>query len=325
MNKQINALELFSGAGGISLGLEKNNINIVANIEFNKYCCETLRKNRPQWTVIEDDIKNVDFKTFKDIDIVTGGFPCQAFSYAGKRLGFEDTRGTLFYEYARCLKEVKPKMFFAENVKGLLTHDNGKTFQTILNVFEEIGYNISYKILNAVYYNVPQKRERLIIIGIRKDINKEYIWPQPTKQPLSIKQALTNVPQSSGQTYSKRKKEIMELVPQGGNWRDLPIEIQKEYMGKAYYSGGGKTGIAKRLSLDAPSPTILCSPAQKQTERCHPIETRPLNIRECARIQTFPDEYEFCGSISEQYKQIGNAVPVNLAATIIKSMINILY
>jgi DNA (cytosine-5)-methyltransferase 1 len=116
----------------------------------------------------------------------------------------------------------------------------------------------------------------------------------------------------------------MELVPMGGNWKNLPIEIQKEYMGKAYFSGGGKTGIAKRLSINEPSPTILCSPAQKQTERCHPYETRPLNIRECARIQTFPDDYEFCGNVTEQYKQIGNAVPINLSTIIIKNLINII-
>lgn len=320
----MNAIELFSGAGGISLGLEKNNVNIVANVEINKYCCMTLRHNRPNWTIVEDDIHNIDFKKYKDIDIVTGGFPCQAFSYAGKRLGFEDTRGTLFYEYARCLKETKPKVFFAENVKGLLTHDNGKTFQTILDVFEEIGYNISYKVLDASYYEVPQKRERLIIIGIRKDIKKEYHWPTPSKQPMTVEKALLNVPKSIGQEYSKKKKDVMKLVPEGGNWRDLPIDVQKEYMGKAFYSGGGKTGMAKRLSRYKPSPTILCSPAQKQTERCHPLETRPLNVRESARIQTFPDDYEFCGSMSEQYKQIGNAVPVNLAYNIIKELVKII-
>ena len=137
---------------------------------------------------------------------------------------------------------------------------------------------------------------------------------------MTLEHVFDNIPQSLGQSYSKRKKEIMELVPKGGNWRDLPIDIQKEYMGKAYYAGGGKTGMAKRLSFKEPSPTILCSPAQKQTERCHPIETRPLNIRESARIQTFPDEYEFCGPLTEQYKQIGNAVPVKLASCIIKNI-----
>lgn len=320
-----NCIELFSGAGGISLGLEKNNVNIVANIEIDKYCCQTLKHNRPNWNVINQDIKTIDFTQYKDIDIVTGGFPCQAFSYAGKRLGLEDTRGTLFYEYARCVKETNPKVFFAENVKGLFTHNEGKTFETIKDVFQSLGYKLSYKVLNAAYYNVPQKRERLIIIGIRNDINKDYVWPEPTKTMMTTKDVFVNVPESQGQTYNEKKRKVLELVPMGGNWKDLPIEVQKEYMGNAFESPkGGRTGMARRLSINEPSPTILCSPAQKLTERCHPFETRPISIRESARIQTFPDDYEFKGSISEQYKQIGNAVPVNLATIIIKNLLDVL-
>ena len=253
--------------------------------------------------------------SLKHIDIVTGGFPCQAFSYAGKRLGFDDTRGTLFYEFARCVKETKPYIFMAENVKGLITHNDGKTLNAIIDVFKELGYEISWKLLNSYHYGVPQTRERIIIIGIKNDIKKDFNWPKEIKEEdrKKLKDVLNNCPKSLFTPYSEKKRKVLELVPEGGNWKDLPIKIQKEYMGKAYFSGGGKTGIAKRLSMGKPSPTILCSPCQKQTERCHPIETRPISIRESARIQTFDDDWEFCGSISSQYKQIGNAVPVLLA------------
>ena len=129
---------------------------------------------------------------------------------------------------------------------------------------------------------------------------------------------------SKGQKYPEKKQRVMELVPMGGYWKDLPVATQKEYMGKSFYSGGGKTGMARRLSLDEPALTLTCSPSQKETERCHPTETRPLTIREYARIQTFPDTWEFAGAMSAQYNQIGNAVPVNLAYALGRSLIRLL-
>lgn len=134
----------------------------------------------------------------------------------------------------------------------------------------------------------------------------------------------TDVPESPGQKYPEKKQKVMELVPMGGYWKDLPVEIQKEYMRGSFMLEGGKTGMARRLSLNEPSLTLTCAPAQKQTERCHPTETRPLTIREYARIQTFPDDWQFSGSLSSQYKQIGNAVPVNLAYAIGRSLIRFL-
>ena len=309
---RINAIELFAGAGGLALGLERSGIKAVACVEIDKYCCETLRRNRPNWNVIESDIHDVDFSLFNgQVDIVTGGFPCQAFSYAGKKLGFEDTRGTLFYEFARCIKEVEPSVFMAENVRGLISHDNGRTLETMLEIFRELGYNVEYKLLNSVDYGVPQKRQRIIIIGTKPGVLFEF--PEEEKEIKTIGDALQGVPKSEGQQYSKNKRKVLDLVPPGGCWRDLPLEIQKEYMGKSFYSSGGRTGMARRMSWDEPCLTLTCSPSQKQTERCHPEETRPFTVREYARIQTFPDDWEFAGGLGEQYKQIGNAVPVELA------------
>ncbi len=332
--KIFNSIELFAGAGGLAIGLERAGFNAIALNEFDKDACKTLRTNRPNWNVIEGDVKNVDFTGFSNVDLLAGGFPCQAFSYAGNKLGFEDTRGTLFFEFARAIKELQPKIFLGENVRGLLKHDNGRTLSVMKSIIQDLGYTlIEPQVLKAIFYRVPQKRERLFLIGIRNDLVEiaDFKWPTPHNKVMVLKDALkagelypTDVPKSQGQTYAKRKKEILDLVPQGGYWRDLPDDLQKEYMQKSYFLGGGKTGMARRLAWDQPSLTLTCSPAQKQTERCHPDETRPLTVREYARIQTFPDEWEFVGALTSQYKQIGNAVPVNLAYAVGQSLIGLL-
>ncbi|MGJ0624638.1 DNA (cytosine-5-)-methyltransferase [Xenorhabdus bovienii] len=335
IEEKYTVLELFAGAGGMALGLERAGLKSVMLNEIDAHACKTLRKNRPHWNVVEGDVAGVDFSDYKNVvDVLAGGFPCQAFSYAGKKLGFEDTRGTLFFEFARAVKEISPKVILAENVRGLLNHDDGRTLDTIKNIIKDLGYTLfEPRVLKAMFYKVPQKRERLILIAVRNDLANmsEFEWPSPYHKVLTLKDALkkgelydTDVPLSEGQKYPTRKAEILSLVPPGGYWRNLPEDIQKEYMLKSYYLGGGKTGMARRLSWDEPSLTLTCAPAQKQTERCHPEETRPLTIREYARIQTFPDDWVFEGSMSAKYKQIGNAVPVNLSMAVGKSIINLL-
>lgn len=327
------AIELFAGAGGLALGMEAAGIHCLALNEIDRWAAETLRRNRPHWNVLEGDVKGLSFKKYYNkVDVVTGGFPCQAFSYAGKKLGLNDARGTLFYEFARVVQETNPLICVGENVRGLLTHDRGRTLDGMISILDEIGYRVPEpKVLKAIFYNVPQKRERLIIVGIRKDINIEFQYPKPHSKVYRLKDALkkgdlynTDVPISVGAKYPKRKKEILDLVPQGGYWRDLPLGLQIEYMQNSFHLEGGKTGIARRISWDEPCLTLTCSPAQKQTERCHPEETRPFTVREYARIQTFPDNWDFAGSMAQQYKQIGNAVPVNLAKEIGKSIVNFL-
>lgn len=326
-------LELFAGAGGLAIGMEKAGLNCVALNEIDKFACATLRQNRPNWKVLEGDIKDSDFSDFRNkVDVVTGGFPCQAFSYAGKKLGLADARGTLFYEFARVVKEVNPPICIGENVRGLLSHDGGKTLKGMISILDEIGYKVvPVEVLKAINYKVPQKRERLILVGIRKDIEIKYEYPKPYHKVYNLKDALkkgelfdTDVPKSEGAKYPKSKREVLELVPPKGYWRDLPLEVQKLFMGGSFYLGGGKTGIARRIGWDEPCLTLTCSPAQKQTERCHPEETRPFTVREYARIQTFPDDWEFAGSIAQQYKQIGNAVPVNLGMEVGYSIVKFL-
>lgn len=307
-----NSVELFAGAGGLALGFENAGIHHQKLFEIDAHAVATLRLNRPHWDVTQADVREANFAGLA-ADVVCGGFPCQAFSYAGRKLGFEDTRGTLFFEFARCIKAVSPKVVVGENVRGLLTHDNGKTLQTMLNVLDELGYRTAYKVLRSQYLDVAQKRERLVIIGIRKDLNTPFCFPKEKNYVVPLRQALKDVPLSPGVKYTDKKLTIMDKIPAGGYWRDLSDDLQRSYMGASYFQGGGKTGMARRLSWDEPSLTLTCNPAQKQTERCHPSETRPLNVREYARIQSFPDDWKFSGSINNQYKQIGNAVPVNMA------------
>lgn len=329
------SIELFAGGGGLALGMELAGFEHLLLCEINKDACATLRHNRPNWQILQEDITNVDFTPWRDnVDLLTGGFPCQAFSYAGKQGGFGDTRGTLFFELARALDEIRPKVLLAENVKGLLSHNEGKTLSTIQAHIKELGYTlVGPRVLKALMYQVPQKRERLIFVAIRNDLVERmtYNWPSPYNRIMTLRDAFykgdlydNDVPLSEGQVYPESKRVVMDLVPEGGFWRDLPIEVQKAYMGKSFYLGGGKTGMARRLAMDEPSLTLTCAPAQKQTERCHPIETRPLSVREYARIQTFPDNWVFKGSTSVQYKQIGNAVPVNLAWAIGRALVRML-
>lgn len=238
----------------------------------------------------------------------------------------------MFYEFARVVKEVNPPICIGENVRGLLSHDGGKTLKGMISILDEIGYKVvPVEVLKAINYKVPQKRERLILVGIRKDIEIKYEYPKPYHKVYNLKDALkkgelfdTDVPKSEGAKYPKSKREVLELVPPKGYWRDLPLEVQKLFMGGSFYLGGGKTGIARRIGWDEPCLTLTCSPAQKQTERCHPEETRPFTVREYARIQTFPDDWEFAGSIAQQYKQIGNAVPVNLGMEVGYSIVKFL-
>ena len=308
------AIELFTGCGGMALGFENAGIQSELLVEWDRHACATLRKNWPQKNLIEGDVAEVDFEDLAgQVEIVAGGFPCQAFSYAGEGRGFADIRGTMFFQFARCVEQVRPKIALGENVRGLLKHDGGRTLETMLAKLRELGYRSAVRVLRAQFHDVPQKRERLIILAVRDDIHMPILFPREHDYTITLRDALSGVPDSPGQEYAAKKRQVLDLVPPGGYWRDLPEEIQREYMGGSYHLGGGKTGMARRLAWDEPSLTLTCSPAQKQTERCHPEETRPLSVREYARIQTFPDNWEFAGPVGSQYKQIGNAVPVNLA------------
>lgn len=331
--KKFKSIELFAGAGGLALGLEQAGFEHIGLVEIDRYACETLSTNRPEWNILCEDVEEVSQRNLEkefnikkgELDLLSGGAPCQSFSYAGKRLGIEDVRGTMFYHYATFLHKLQPKMFLFENVRGLLSHDKGKTYRTILDIFEDEGYEIFYKVLNAWDFGVPQKRERLITVGIRNDLYPEvfFEYPKPHKYKPLLRDVKLDCNPDSTQCakYSEYKARVFSLVPPGGCWRNIDPEIAKEYMKSCWNMEGGRTGILRRMSLDEPSLTVLTNPGMKQTDRCHPLEVRPFSYRENARFQTFPDDWIFCGRLSDKYKQVGNAVPVKLAEEIGKQLI----
>lgn len=322
-----NIIELCAGSGGMSSGfINAGFVPLLLN-DKDKTCCNTLQKNYPKIQVICEDMSKMDLSPYKNrTDVLVGGLPCQSFSTAGKRGGLESSPGNLVYDFIRLVKEVNPRVFLLENVKGLLSLQKGQILKIFIELLKVNGkYNVYHKLLNAVHYGVPQKRERVFFVGISNDIPELYEFPLPLSTTILLREVLLGCPPSPGYEYPQWKREIMDQIPEGGCWIHLPQEIQKSYLGRSYGAGGGQRGVARRLSMDEPCLTLTTSPCQKRTEKCHPLETRPLNVREYARIQTYPDDYFFSGSVASQYRQIGNSVPVSLAyhvALSIKKLLN---
>ncbi len=335
---KMKALSLFSGAMGLDLGLEAAGISILACIENNRQCVETIKINRPKIKVYDSDINEVDPRqVLKDLnlakgslDLIAGGPPCQAFSTAGKRRSLDDFRGNVIVRFLDYVKEIQPKYFILENVRGLLSaklantppeyqeyrkveNQPGSVIWFLTKEFEKIGYKISFSLFDASLYGVPQRRERVIIFGT---LNKnEVAIPEPTTadNPLTLKDAISDLENKHNYIeLSQSRIKYLSLLKAGEYWRNLPVELQEEAMGKSYYLGGGKTGFYRRLAWDKPSPTLVTHPAMPATMLVHPDEMRPLSVQEYARIQQFPDKWKFAGKPAEIYKQIGNAVPVGL-------------
>lgn len=321
-----NFVEVCAGCGGLGSGFIMAGFQPVLINEIDEACCATLRANHPDHAskVKQCSMEELSLRGL-EVDALVGGVPCQAFSQSGGRRGFEDPRGRLILSFNRLVTEARPKAFLVENVRGLATHNKGKTLESVLELFENGGmYRLHHRIVSALDHGVPQKRERMIIVGVRGDIERDYSFPQPSGRMVTLGEAISGAAGGEGLEYPEKKRRVMDLVPEGGCWVNLPEGTRRAYMGKALESGGGRTGFARRLSMDRPSPTLMTNPSQKQTELCHPKETRPLNVREYARIQTFPDHYEFCGTTMQKYRQIGNAVPVNMARALAESLLAVL-
>lgn len=348
------SISLFSGAMGMDLGLEQAGFKAAVCVEVENVCCETIRANRKDLPLINKDIRRVSTQEIlhtaklvpSEADLVVGGPPCQSFSTAGKRGSIGDPRGTLFREFVRIVDEARPKYFLMENVKGMLSaaikhrplhlRKNGKPLEPeemfgsaikiIISEFHRIGYKINGpRLLNAANYGVPQMRERIFFIGAREGEAPEFPLsthsengPQGLKKWVTLKQAFMGLEEKKIEYigYSKARSEIYKDIPEGGHWRDLNAPLQKKALGGAYESSGGRMGFYRRLSFSRPAPTLPTSPIQKATGLCHPKFLRPLTVGEYARIQQFPPHWQFAGSISEKYKQIGNAVPTGLAKAV---------
>ena len=346
-------ISLFSGAMGLDIGLGKAGLNVVIGQDFEPTCVETMKANGHN--VLGGDIRDINPQTLLDMTnlkvgepfLICGGPPCQPFSTAGKRLGINDPRGSLFMDFIRMIDHIRPRFFVMENVKGIMSaplkhvpnaerdeHDPDQKLGTVLDVilseFRKLGYKTVYGLLDAVNYGAPQFRERFVLIGSRdhediflpipthfqKHQNQEYRWR-------TIGDVIRDLEDNEEDcaAFSNERRRYLQMIPEGGNWRNLPEEIIPVAMGGAYKSGGGKVGFYRRLSYSQPSPTVVTSPVQKATMMCHPVKDRPLSVKEYARMQQFPDDWRFIGTTAAKYRQIGNAVPIGLGEAIGKTLI----
>lgn len=353
-------ISLFSGAMGLDLGLEAAGCRTAVALEKNKAAIQTIRLNRGEaLPVIERSIEKVRTKellakaglAIGEAFILTGGPCCQSFSTAGKRRSFGDKRGQLFREFKRVVKESRPRFFVMENVKGMLSaairhrplserepgfpplasdEQLGSALQVICSELAKLKYYVIFGLVNCADYGVPQCRYRVVFIGSR---DGELInLPKPTFsqenrpgfQPwMTLKEAISDLDEEEPEfvPFSKDRLKLLKLLDAGQNWRDLPKRLHRKALGAAADSWGGRCGFCRRLNWDKPAPTLTTDPAGRATTLCHPCEPRPLSVREYAKLQQFPNGWQFAGTTGVKYVQIGNAVPVGLGEAIGKMLV----
>ena len=353
------ALSFFSGAMGLDLGLEEAGFDIRLACEFDKHAQNTIKTNNPETPLIgdlneytADDILSYSgLNKDTEIDLIAGGPPCQAFSTAGKRQGFNDDRGNVFLHYIDIAIKLNPKFIIIENVRGLLSapmnhrpHNmrgeefpelandemRGGALNFVLSLIKKAGYGYSFNLYNSANYGTPQIRERVILICSRDGVTPPFIPPTHSNDESFdlpkwnvFKDAVKGIKKHNHINFPEKRLKYYRMLKAGQNWRNLSDEMQREAMGKSYFSGGGKTGFLRRLAFDKPSPTLLTHPAMPATDLAHPKEDRPLSVEEYKRIQQFPDDWEITGPILQQYKQIGNAVPKGLGIAVGNHIINL--
>lgn len=340
-------VSLFSGAMGLDLGLEQAGFRPAVLNENDPAAVRTVKRNRPKYPVVDRDITTVSTedlevaasRSLKNIPLIAGGPPCQAFSVMGRRRGLMDERGGLVYEFVEKIAELQPNTFLMENVRGLLSMAllpktveapagdewkkvAGTLYESMVRRFEELGYRVDCFVVNSANYGAPQVRERVIVVGNRFNLEANFPSPRFSNRPedslppfRTLRDAIGNGYVDADPTlmnFSPRKLRYLALVPPGGNWRSLPEDLQREAMGKQYYLKGGRSSSWRRLSWDFPSPTVHTLPNHATTSMCHPGELRALTVGECSAIQEFPRDFHFEGTPSERYRQIGNAVPIRL-------------
>ena len=348
---EIVALSFFSGAMGLDIGMKNGGIDALLACEFNKACRMTIAKNKPEIGLIgditdftaEEILKMAKIPEGRKVDVIFGGPLCQAFSTAGNRKAFDDERGNVFLKYLSIISEIKPTYVVIENVRGLLSTPfkykdieepiKGGAMMIILDKLKEIGYTVSFNLYNAAYFGAPQIRERVVIIGKLGGGKVSYLQPTHNEEGTdrlkawrTLRDAFDdNLPMNVEHhfiEFPEKRLKYYRILKEGQYWKDLPLDLQKEALGKSFYLGGGKTGFLRRLSYSRPSPTLVTNPTMPATDLAHPTEDRPLSVEEYKSIQEFPESWKVCGGILDQYKQIGNAVPVKLGEAIAKTIID---
>ncbi len=342
------ALSFFSGAMGLDIGMAQGGIHALLACEFNKYCRMTIEKNEPDMALIgdinqyepEDILKMAKIPEGRKVDVIFGGPPCQAFSTAGARKALDDERGNVFLRYIDVVEKIRPTYVVIENVRGLLSAPypyadidepvKGGALCVILDRLKAAGYTISFELYNAANFGAPQIRERVVMIGKLGGEKVSYLSPTHDEngkyglQPWrTLAEALNDSPIQNHHyiDFPENRLKFYRMLTEGQYWKHLPEKAQKEAMGDKLKLGGGKTGFYRRLSFGRPSPTLVTNPTMPATDLCHPTEDRPLSVEEYARIQEFPEDWVICGPILEQYRQIGNAVPVKLGEAIARTII----
>ena len=322
--KKPQLISLFSGCGGMDLPFHKAGFKVVWAIDSNPYACKTFSRNIAD-VIINDSIENIDIAQVPEAEICIGGFPCQDFSLIWKRPGLEGTRGNLYTYFLDFVNKKKPKAFVAENVKGLLSANNYQAIKQIISDFESIapGYLVKPKLYNFADYGVPQFRQRVLLVGIRMDTGFNFVHPQPEygqnrKNPYrTAGEALKNVEavldNNKHHKIQARTVEILNRIKPGGNFSDIPKD-------SPYYVKGMISHIYRRIHPDKPSSTIIAG-GGGGTWGYHYLEPRSLTNRERARLQTFPDDFVFEGSTTEVRRQIGNEVPPQGIAAVVKALI----
>lgn len=349
---EIIGIDVFSGAGGLSLGAEMAGIKVRYAIEINKSAAETFAYNHPDANVLQKDIKNVgieDFTPSINVFVVMGGPPCQGFSMSNTRSRTMDNpKNHLFKEFVRLVKVLNPKWFVFENVWGITSIERGDVVPIISKCFEDLGYNVTSQVLWAHKYGVPQKRNRFFMVGNREGIHYEF--PKPYECEVTVRDAIFDLPildngskeealpyrlsimessnyarqmrarlRLSRQNYVSRNNDLViqrySHIPQGGNWRDIPEALMFNYSDKSRCH----SGIYRRLIYDAPSVVIS---NYRKSMLIHPEQNRGLSVREAARIQSFPDNFIFMGPVSHIQQQIGNAVPPLLAKAVVEQILS---
>lgn len=354
-------VSLFTGAMGLDLGLESAGFQTRVAVECDPAAVATIHANRPELAVIDRPIEGISTAEILDraslkvgeTTLLAGGPACQSFSTAGKRRSLADPLGLLFYEFMRVVDEARPAFFVMENVRGLLSaaikhrplkerggkhppleadEELGSAFRAMTKRIRQSGYYVRFDVLDAADFGTPQRRRRLVIIGSRDGL--PIAMPSPSHSTngdhnlmswRTLQDALQGLEEDQAEyiEFVPSRRPYFAHVPPGGNWRDLPRKEQVQALGAASRSWGGRSGFFRRLAFDRPSPTLNTNPDSKATALCHPTEIRPLTVREYARVQGFPDDWEVQGSTRDKYRQLGNAVPVALGKALGEAILRV--